>query len=330
MTATVQVPESPSERQHAWDVAWSDAAREAENLGVDQRTARALPAGAGDPLAAGTRMPAGAVRMVVAARGEVLLTRWLPPGTRAGSVRAGALPHLLEAAAAAARRPAYAVLLADRHAAAVIVHEADSQSPARRLAVGPGGRGSGGERDAEFIAARLSQAAASVAAHIVLGAGDEHVLDAVSGHLPGSLGPVTTITGDPVPVGSDDHLGARIDAALDEITAGAIGAVSDRIAASAGPGADAVRGTEAVAGQLAEQQVAVLLVAADIARDNARSAYRIGRQPTELLPAGAGIPVPLEDGLVWAALHQDAIVARLPDRAGPLAGHPAAALLRRR
>jgi hypothetical protein len=39
--------------------------------------------------------------------------------------------------------------------------------------------------------------------------------------------------------------------------------------------------------------------------------------------------VPLADGLAWAALHQDAIVVQLPDRAGPLAGQPAAALLRR-
>ncbi len=42
-----------------------------------------------------------------------------------------------------------------------------------------------------------------------------------------------------------------------------------------------------------------------------------------------GVEVPLEDGLVWAALHQDAIVIQLPDRTGPLAGEPAAALLRR-
>ena len=39
--------------------------------------------------------------------------------------------------------------------------------------------------------------------------------------------------------------------------------------------------------------------------------------------------MPLEDGLVWAALHQDAIVVVLADRSGPLAGEPAAALLRR-
>jgi hypothetical protein len=39
--------------------------------------------------------------------------------------------------------------------------------------------------------------------------------------------------------------------------------------------------------------------------------------------------VPLEDGLVWAALHKDAIIVQLPDRTGPLAGEPAAALLRR-
>jgi hypothetical protein len=30
-----------------------------------------------------------------------------------------------------------------------------------------------------------------------------------------------------------------------------------------------------------------------------------------------------------AALHQDAVVVQLPDRSGPLAGQPAAALLRR-
>ena len=39
--------------------------------------------------------------------------------------------------------------------------------------------------------------------------------------------------------------------------------------------------------------------------------------------------MPLADGLVWAALNQDAIIVQLPDRAGPLAGEPAAALLRR-
>jgi hypothetical protein len=45
--------------------------------------------------------------------------------------------------------------------------------------------------------------------------------------------------------------------------------------------------------------------------------------------AEAGVEVPLEDGLVWAALHQDAIIVQLPDRTGPLAGEPVAALLRR-
>ena len=42
-----------------------------------------------------------------------------------------------------------------------------------------------------------------------------------------------------------------------------------------------------------------------------------------------GVAVPLEDGLVWAALHQDAIVVQGPDRSGPLGGKAAAALLRR-
>lgn len=323
VTATVEAPESVSERQYAWDVAWADAVREAGALGADQRTAQALATGAGNVLAGGTRV-------VVAAHGEVLLARWLPAGAAASSVRVGPLPHLREVAAAAARRPAHVVLLADRDGAAVIAHTAGDLHPARRYEASarPGMQPdphpdrppaqhhgerhvtdrepeSGGERNAGFVAGRVSEAAASVGAHIVLGAGDQPILDAISAHLPASLGPVTTIASGPVPRDGDDRLGARIDVALDGITAKAIDAVADLIASSAaGPEPAAVRGIEAVTAQLAEQQVAVLLVAADIGRD-------------------------LEDGLVWAALHQDAIVAQLPGRPGSLAGQPAAALLRR-
>jgi Bacterial archaeo-eukaryotic release factor family 2 len=350
VTATVGVPESVSEPQYAWDVAWADAVRQAGMLGADERTARVLATGAGT-------VPADGTRVVVAAHGEVLLARWLPPGAATGSVRAGPLPHLREVAAAASRRPAYVVLLADRDGAAIVVHTAGDQDPARRVSLGlrPGAQRDphpdrppaqhhgerhvtdrepegGGERNAEFIAGRVAEAAASVGAHIVLGAGDQHILEAVSGHLPGSLGPITAIGPGPVPAGGDDRLGAEIAAALDEITAEAIAAVADRVGSSAaGPEPAAVRGIEAVAEQLAEQQVAVLLVAADIARDNADSGYRIGSRPTEMLigEGGAGTQVPLEDGLVWAALQQDAIVIQLPDRTGPLAGEPAAALLRR-
>ena len=45
--------------------------------------------------------------------------------------------------------------------------------------------------------------------------------------------------------------------------------------------------------------------------------------------SGTRVEVPLDDGLVWAAVHQGAIVVQLPDRTGPLAGEPVAALLRR-
>jgi hypothetical protein len=240
----------------------------------------------------------------------------------------------------------------------VVAHAAGDQYPARRSPVGarPGAQHdphpgrppalhhgerhvtdsepeSGGERNAEFIAGRVAEAAASVGAHIVLGAGDQHILGAISGHLPRSLGPVTTIASGPVPGYSDDQLSDQVAAALDEITTAAIGAVGELVASSAaGPEPAAVRGIEAVAQQLAEQQVAVLLVAADIAADTAGSRCGIGSRPTELLAAGdsaARTEVPLADGLAWAALHQDAIVVQLPDRAGPLAGRPAAALLRR-
>ena len=350
VTATVELPESASERQHAWDVAWADAVRQAGRLGADQRTAQALSTGAGNALAGGSRV-------VVAAHGEVLLSRWLPAGAAASSVQVGALPHLREVAAAAARRLAHVVVLADRDGAAVIAHTASDVHAARRYDVGlrPGMRPdpqpdrppahhhgerhvtdrepeTGGERNAEFIAARVSEAAGSVGAHIALGAGDRHILDAVSEHLPGSLGPITAIASGPVAGEDDDQLSAEIGAALDEITARAIAAVGDLVASSAaGPEPAAVRGVAAVAEQLTGQQVAVLLVAADIALDAADSGYRIGSRPTEfgVGESGSGTEVPLEDGLIWAALHQDAIVVQLPDRTGALAGQPAAALLRR-
>ena len=347
VTATVSVPDTPVDRSYEWDVAWADAARQASQLGADQATAEALPTGAGQPVAGGTRV-------VVAAHGEVLLARWLPSGTGAISVRVGPLPQLLEVAAAAARRPAYVVLLADREGTDIVVH-AGGDSPAEPFPVGrrPGTQSdphpgrppgqlhgerhltdrepeSGGQHNAEFIAGRVSQAAEGVAAHVVLGGGDQHILEAVAGHLPESLGPVTTITAGRAP---GDRLGAAIDAALDEITAAAISSVGDLVASRAGgPGQGAVRGIGAVADQLAEQQVAVLLVAADLAAEaDPGSSYRIGRSPTEFLvgESDTGTEVPLADGLVWAALHQDAIIVQLEERTGVLAGEPVAALLRR-
>jgi hypothetical protein len=349
VTATVPVPDAPTERQYAWEVAWTDAVRQAGQLGADQGTAEALAVGADKPLTGGTRV-------VVAAHGEVLLARWVSPGAGETSVRVGPLPHLREVAAAAARRPAYVVVLADRDGADVIA-QASGDQPAGRFPVGlrPGEQPdpdprrppgqfhgvrhltdrepeSGGRANAEFIAGRVSQAAASVGAHIVLGAGDQHILDAVAGHLPDSIGRITTIAGEREPDGLGHHLGAAIGAALDEITAAAIGAVGDLVAERAAePTPAAVRGIAAVADQLAEQQVAVLLLAADVAQAaQAGVSYRIGSQPTEFLVGESiGTEVPLEDGLVWAALHQDAIIVQLPDRSGPLAGEPAAALLRR-
>jgi hypothetical protein len=351
VTATVAVPDSSVSQAYAWDVAWTDAVREAGQLGADPDTAQALERGAGTA-------SAGAAQVVVAAHGEPMLAWWLASGAEPNSVRVGPLPHLQEVADAAARRPAYVVVLADRDGTDVIVHAAGDEVPARPFKVGDrpyeqpdphpdrppaqhhGVRHltdrepeSGGQRNAEFIAGRVGEAADSVAAHVVIGAGDEHILDAISSHLPETIGPVTAIAGGRAPDGLDTHLSTGITAALDDITGAAIAAVGDLVASFAeGPNPGAVRGIKAVAEQLAEQQVAVLLVAADVAQDaDAGSTYGIGSRPTEFLVDDSDIrvEVPLEDGLVWAALHQDAIVVQLPDRTGPLAGEPAAALLRR-
>jgi hypothetical protein len=345
VTATVGVPDSASELQHAWDVAWDDAVREAGQAGADPGTAQALAAGAGDALVGGTRV-------VVAAHGRVLLARWLAPGAAVNSVRVGPLPHLQEVAAGAARRPAYVVVQAERDGTDIAAHVSGDEQPPVPFSVGsrPGlssdpdpGRPpaqlhgerhvtdrepeSGGQRNDAFIAGRVAEAAASVGAHIVLGTGDRHILDAVGAHLPDSVGPIVAIADSTDGPG----LSAAIGTALDRVTTEAGRAVADMVASRAeGPDPAAVRGIKPVAEQLAEQQVAVLLLAADIAGD-AGATYRIGIRPTEFVvdDPDVGVEVPLEDGLVWAALHQDAIVVQVPGRSGPLGGEGAAALLRR-
>jgi hypothetical protein len=319
ITATVDAPQSGSEEQYAWDVTWSDAAKRARELGADPDSAEVLPSGAGDIVSG------GGTRVAVAANGEILLGSWLPFGFAAQSVRVGTLPHLIDVAAAMARRPAHVVILADRDDSAVIAHAAGDTGagvrfeaghrpgaekdphPGRRPALlhgerhqtGPEPEGDGSRNDA-FIAARVAEAAASVSAHVVLGAGDHHILDAVSAHLPSSLGPVVTIDADLVPVDSDAELAARIGAALDGITGEDITAAINEISSLAvKPSPGAVIGAKDVADQLAEQQVAVLLVA-------------------------DGFDDAVADEWVWSALHQDAIVAR-----APLSDQPVAALLRR-
>jgi hypothetical protein len=355
VTATVPLPDSSGNPQYAWDVAWTDAAREAAELGADQGTAQALISGSGDA----TRGRGS--RVVVAAHGEVLVGAWIAPAIAGNLVRAGPLPHLTEVAAAA--RPAYVAVLADRDGADIIAHAGGSQEAVERFLVGQHARAagadhhddlppalhhgerhitdsepeSGGQPQAESIAGRVADAARKVGAHVVLGVGDRHILEAVNDHLAASIGPVIPVDGARAPGGHDDHLRPALDAALDEIAAAAVTAVGDLVASRAqGPDPAAVRGIIAVAEQLAQQQVAVLLLAADISADVAAGAtYRIGSSPTEFLVGdvdagdGAGVGVPLEDGLVWAALHQDAIIVQLPARTGPLAGEPVAALLRR-
>jgi hypothetical protein len=353
VTAAVSVPDSSGNLQYGDNVAWQDAVRDAVGLGAEQATAQALLRGQGAALGQhGTRV-------VVAAHGEALLGQWIPAAGTGNWVRVGPLPHLTDVAAAAAMRPAYVVVLADRDGADVLAHAGGSQQPTERFLVGgharPAGSDhhddlppalhhgerhvtdsepeSGGQSRAESIAGRVAEAAGQAGAHIVLGAGDRHILAAVNDHLPDSIGPVYAIDGAREPSGLDDHLSQAVGAALTEIASAAVSAVGDLVASLAqGPNPAAVRGISAVAEQLAEQQVAVLLLAADISADAAAGpGYRIGIRPTELLAGDTddGVEVPAEDGMVWAALHQDAIVVQLPDRAGALAGESAAALLRR-
>ena len=226
-TAAVPVPDSPGEVQYYWEVAWNDAVRQAGQLGATQDTAQALNVGAGDADEHGP-----GTRVVVAAHGQVLHEQWLGQSIGDTSVLVGPLPHLAAAASAAAARPACVVVVADRDGADVIAHASGSEVAVEHFLVGkrePSQSGhvreeppavhhgernvtgsepvSGGQANATEVAARIGDAAASVGAHIVLGAGDQHILDAVSAHLSGSLGPIVTIDGRRTRSGRDDHMG---------------------------------------------------------------------------------------------------------------------------
>ncbi len=279
-----------------------DAVRQASELGAARDTAQALNVGSGDAQEHGP-----GTRLVVAAHGKVLHEQWLGQSIGENSVLAGRLPHLAAAAAAAAARPACVVVVADRDGADVIAHASGTEIAVEHFLLGkrePSQNGhvrekppavhhgewhltdsepeSGGQQNAAAIAARVTDAAAKVGAHIVLGAGDQHILDAVSPHLTGSLGPIVAIDGRRTYSGRDDHMGPAIGAALGQIADVATSEVGDLIASQAGgqnPGA--VRGITAVAEQLAEQQVAVLLLAADISQDaDASPGCRLGSSPT--------------------------------------------------
>ena len=245
VTAMVAAADSPANRSHEWDVAWADAAREASGSGpTPPRTADVLVGG-------GPGTPSRPTPGWWSRRGVRCCSRAGSPRARPGSVRVGPLPHLPEVASAAARRPAYVVVRADRHDADVVAHSAGDEQPAERFDASgrPGAQRdphpgrppaqlhgerhvtdsepeSGGQRNAEFIAGRVEEAAGRVGAHIVLGTGDRHVLEAVGSHLPGTIGPVTVIGDTREP----DDLSARIGAALDEITAAAAAAVADLVA----------------------------------------------------------------------------------------------------
>src|ERR1700751_743661 len=71
VTAAVPVPDTPGEVQYFWEVAWSDAVRQAGELGAARDTAQALNVGSGDAQEHGP-----GTRLVVAAHGKVLHEQW--------------------------------------------------------------------------------------------------------------------------------------------------------------------------------------------------------------------------------------------------------------
>src|ERR1700751_2363133 len=71
VTATVAVPDSSVSQAYAWDVAWTDAVREAGQRGADPETAQALERGAGTA-------SAGGAQVVGAAHGGPMLARGVP------------------------------------------------------------------------------------------------------------------------------------------------------------------------------------------------------------------------------------------------------------
>ncbi|MCU1676561.1 MAG: hypothetical protein JWM93_1319 [Frankiales bacterium] len=313
------------------EVRWRDAARALTEEGVDAKTTRAAMSSRGE-------LGDGDGRVVVAARGEVLLATNVPGAPAHDIVLVAALPHLVPVLADAAMQEPHVFALVDRTGADItsyvdsmtvgdtaVVDSLDLEF--RRFNLG-GWRQrrlqtralDSWEENGKRIAAQITDLAAEVSARLVVLAGDVHEVVAVKGHLPAHLvGLVEVIDGGRSPDGSEQKVRRDRSDAVRRRRLTELGALVTRFDERAGEGRLTAAGVAAVAHALGNGQVETLLLPST-GGGGKRLAFghdltQLAETPDDL--EAAGIPVAGEaaavDVLVRAAVGTAAAVVVVPE-----------------
>jgi hypothetical protein len=187
------------------DINWRNTLRELEEKVVDEATREALGANLGEH-------GEGNTRVLVAARGEVLLAISLPDPPGNQIVHVGPLPTLLPLAERASVQVPHVVALVDRTGAEVLAYGGSEPVPEEAIEVkGPQQHhirkvSSGGwstrryqeraenywDQNAKEVASAIDGAANDVQAQLVVLSGDNTFVHLLQSELPERLRPITT------------------------------------------------------------------------------------------------------------------------------------------
>jgi hypothetical protein len=318
-----------AEQQH--ELRWRNLLRDLEERGVDQRTRNALDA------AVGGHEPGGQ-RVLVAARGQVLLATNLPEEpAQEVTVSVGPLPALLPLVESLTLRVPHLVVLADRIGADIFAYAGSDEPvesaevtgeewPIRKVAAGGWSQRryqaraeENWEHNAKSVAATVARVAADVNARLVVAAGDVRALTLIADDLPENVKPLwTTVEGGRGADGSETLVAERVLDKVGELLRSETLTLLETFAQERGQGDRACDGAADTIAALRMAQVDTLLVTDQL--DPARTAQfgplptQLGLTTDELDAMGVDRPQqgPLVDVLLRAALATDAAARLVP------------------
>jgi Bacterial archaeo-eukaryotic release factor family 2 len=320
LDATREAPESA----HEIELRWEGHERRLRSLGASPATIAAFE----DAAVAPTGRSGRTGRLLVAADDTLVLDLTLPQPPVRELTTVGPIPHLMPAVRAFANCAPHLLVQVNRSGADIDVVGILGEQAARQQVEGdhdvmhkvPGGGWSqrryqqrvedSWERNAEEVAAEVDRLFRRYAPEIVLVAGDEHAMSALTGALVKPvLDKVVRIDSGGRAAGtSHEALNESVESALARHVAERDGALVDAFAGARGRQREAVQGLDSVVDALRRAQVAQLLLHDDPTSDATLwvgdKPLDIGLARTDVTALGVTNPVevPASAALVWALL----------------------------
>ena len=320
LDATREAPESA----HEIELRWEGHERRLRSLGASPATIAAFE----DAAVAPTGRSGRTGRLLVAADDTLVLDLTLPQPPVRELTTVGPIPQLMPAVRAFANCAPHLLVQVNRSGADIDVVGILGEQAARQQVEGdhdvmhkvPGGGWSqrryqqrvedSWERNAEEVAAEVDRLFRRYAPEIVLVAGDEHAMSALTGALVKPvLDKVVRIDSGGRAAGtSHEALNEAVESALARHVAERDGALVDAFAGARGRQREAVQGLDSVVDALRRAQVAQLLLHDDPTSD---ATLWAGDKPLDLGLARADVTalgvttpveVPASAALVWALL----------------------------